>query len=140
MRRPTTTAGSQANALQGSQPDTHTPPANALTYDDTFNLEFVASPQFIDKETVVYSRQSMDIMTDSRQSRLWQVNIKTGEHRPFIGLDENLSQATLSPNGKMVAYTKSVSGRAQLHLYYLDTNSFTPCINLRNYITSLYEV
>jgi|TARA_B100000700_G_scaffold155520_1_gene172681 dipeptidyl aminopeptidase/acylaminoacyl peptidase len=112
---------SEANALQGSQPDTHTPPANALTYDDTFNLEFVASPQFIDKETVVYSRQSMDIMTDSRQSRLWQVNIKTGEHRPFIGLDENLSQATLSPNGKMVAYTKSVSGRAQLHLYYLDT-------------------
>lgn len=94
---------------------------NSLTYEDTFNLEFVANPQFIDKDTVIYARQSMDIMTDSRQSRLWQVNVKSGEHRPFIDLDENVSQATLSPNGKMVAYTKSLNGRAQIYLYYLDT-------------------
>jgi len=112
---------SQANALQQPNPSSNTLPSNALSYNDTFNLEFVANPQFIDKETVIYARQSMDVMTDSRQSRLWQVNIKSGEHRPFIGLDENLSQATLSPNGKMLAYTKSVKGRAQLHLYYLDT-------------------
>ena len=109
----------QANAVQES--DSAPVSTNALTYDDTFNLEFVANPQFIDKDTVIYARQSMDIMTDGRQSRLWQVNIKSGEHRPFIGIDENLSQATLSPNGKMVAYTKSVNGRAQIHLYYLDT-------------------
>ena len=110
---------SQANALQESASDSTS--LNALTYDDTFNLEFVANPQFLNKDTVIYSRQSMDVMTDGRQSRLWQVNIKSGEHRPFIGVDENLSQATLSPNGKMVAYTKSVNGRAQIHLYYLDT-------------------
>jgi len=106
---------SQANALQESASDSTS--LNALTYDDTFNLEFVANPQFLNKDTVIYSRQSMDVMTDGRQSRLWQVNIKSGEHRPFIGVDENLSQATLSPNGKMVAYTKSVNGRAQIHLY-----------------------
>ncbi|MDY6975563.1 MAG: S9 family peptidase [Pseudomonadota bacterium] len=110
---------SQVSALQDSGSDSDS--VNALTYEDTFNLEFVTDPQFLDKETVIYSRQSMDIMTDGRQSRLWQVNIKSGEHRPFIGVDENLSQATLSPNGKMVAYTKSVNGRAQIHLYYLDT-------------------
>ena len=105
---------SQVSALQDSGSDTDS--VNALTYEDTFNLEFVTNPQFLDRETVIYSRQSMDIMTDGRQSRLWQVNIKSGEHRPFIGVDESLSQATLSPNGKMVAYTKSVNGRAQIHL------------------------
>jgi len=92
-----------------------------LQYEDTFNLEFPTSLQFIDDNTVVYVRQSMDIMTDSRQSRLWQVNIKSGDHRPFLADDVNVSQATLSPDGKILAYTKSVGGRGQLHLYYLDT-------------------
>lgn len=114
-------SASQTYAIQEQEDSASLVPSNALVFDDTFNLEFVASPQFIDDKTVVYARQSMDIMTDSRQSRLWQVDIKSGEHRPFIGLDENLSQATLSPNGKMVAYTKAVNGRGQLHLYYLDT-------------------
>lgn len=101
-----------------------------LKFEDTFNLEFVDNPQFISNDTVIYSRQSMDIMTDSRQSRLWQVNIKSGEHRPFIGEDANLSQATLSPNGKYIAYTKAVKGRAQLHLYYLDNKQSVRLTNL----------
>ena len=100
-------SASQTYAIQEQEDSASLVPSNALVFDDTFNLEFVANPQFIDDKTVVYARQSMDIMTDSRQSRLWQVDIKSGEHRPFIGLDENLSQATLSPNGKMVAYTKA---------------------------------
>ena len=75
---------SQANAVQESASDSTS--LNALTYDDTFNLEFVANPQFLNKDTVIYSRQSMNVMTDGEQSRLWQVNIKSGEHRPFIGV------------------------------------------------------
>lgn len=94
---------------------------NTLTYNDTFNLEFVSNPQFINDNTVIYSRQSLDIMTDGRQARLWQVDIKSGKHRPFIAQDESVSQATLSPNGNILAYTKAVDGRTQLHLYYLDT-------------------
>ncbi|GFD90504.1 acyl-peptide hydrolase [Tenacibaculum sp. KUL152] len=103
---------------------------NPLQYEDTFNLEFVANPQFISDDTVIYSRQSMDIMTDGRQIRLWQVNIKSGEHRPFIADDVSLSQATLSPNGNYIAYTKSVKGQAQLHLYYLDTRQSVRLTNL----------
>ena len=120
-----------AFALQSEPSNTETQPAiSPLKYEDTFNLEFVASPQFISSDTVIYSRQSMDIMTDSRQSRLWQVNIKSGEHRPFIGDDVNLSQATLSPNGKYIAYTKAVKGRAQLHLYYVDSKQSVRLTNL----------
>jgi hypothetical protein len=78
---------------------------NVLTYNDTFNLEFVSNPQFINDDTVIYSRQSLDIMSDSRQSRLWQVDISSGKHRPFIAQDENISQATLSPDGTAIAYT-----------------------------------
>lgn len=94
---------------------------NVLTYNDTFNLEFVSNPQFINDDTVIYSRQSLDIMSDSRQSRLWQVDISSGKHRPFIAQDENISLAKLSPDGTAIAYTKAVDGRAQLHLYYLDS-------------------
>lgn len=120
-----------AFALQSEPSNTETQPAiSPLKYEDTFNLEFVASPQFISSDTVIYSRQSMDIMTDSRQSRLWQVNIKSGEHRPFISEDVNLSQATLSPNGKYIAYTKAVKGRAQLHLYYVDSKQSVRLTNL----------
>jgi len=93
----------------------------SLNYNDTFNVEFVSNPLFINNDTVVYARQSMDVMTDARQTRLWQVDIKKGTHRPFIADDDNLSQATLSPNGNMLAYTKSVKGKAQLHVYYMDT-------------------
>lgn len=120
-----------AFALQSEPNNTEAKAAvSPLKYEDTFNLEFVASPQFISSDTVIYSRQSMDIMTDSRQSRLWQVNIKSGEHRPFIGDDVNLSQATLSPNGKYIAYTKAVKGRAQLHLYYVDSKQSVRLTNL----------
>jgi len=120
-----------AFALQSEPSNTEEKAAvSPLKYEDTFNLEFVASPQFISSDTVIYSRQSMDIMTDSRQSRLWQVNIKSGEHRPFISDDVNLSQATLSPNGKYIAYTKAVKGRAQLHLYYVDSKQSVRLTNL----------
>lgn len=122
---------STVNALQDAD-NTSSPSTsvNPLQYEDTFNLEFVANPQFISDDTVIYSRQSMDIMTDGRQSRLWQVNIKSGEHRPFIADDVSLSQATLSPNGNYIAYTKSVKGQAQLHLYYLDTKQSVRLTNL----------
>ena len=122
---------SAVNALQDAD-NTSSPSTsvNPLQYEDTFNLEFVANPQFISDDTVIYSRQSMDIMTDGRQSRLWQVNIKSGEHRPFIADDVSLSQATLSPNGNYIAYTKSVKGQAQLHLYYLDTKQSVRLTNL----------
>lgn len=92
-----------------------------LEYEDTFNLEFPSSPFFLDDETLVYSRQSMDVMTDSRRSRLWQIDTKKGTHRPLLDNDKQVSQATLSPNGKVLAYTQAVDGRSQLHLYYLDT-------------------
>ncbi|MBU2979603.1 S9 family peptidase [Alteromonas sp. C1M14] len=102
----------------------------ALSYDDTFNLEFVANPQFIDDDTVIYNRQSMDIMTDSRQSHLWQVNLKTGEHRPFIAQQASVSNATLSPNGKMLAYAQTVNGRSQLFVYYLDSRQSVRLTNV----------
>lgn len=92
-----------------------------LSFEDTFNLEFPTSPFFINDHTLVYARQSMDIMRDSRRSALWQVNIKDGTQRPFLANGNSISQATLSPTKDKIAYTQSVNGRTQLFLYYLDT-------------------
>ena len=64
-----------AFALQSEPSNTEAKAAvSPLTYEDTFNLEFVASPQFISNDSVIYSRQSMDIMTDSRRTNLWMVS------------------------------------------------------------------
>ncbi|MEG3766508.1 S9 family peptidase [Alteromonas sp. 14N.309.X.WAT.G.H12] len=104
--------------------------SNVLSYEDTFNLEFVANPQFIDDDTVIYRRQSMDIMTDGRHSQLWQINVKTGEHRPFIAQQASVSNVTLSPNGKMLAYTQTVDGRSQLFVYYLDSRQSAQLTNI----------
>ena len=101
-----------------------------LSLEDTFNLEFPASPFFIDDHTLVYARQSMDIMRDSRRSALWQVNIKDGTHRPFLANKSSVSQATLAPTKDKIAFTQSVNGRTQLFLYYLDTQQSIPLTNV----------
>lgn len=101
-----------------------------LGYEDTFNLEFVASPQFIDDDRVIYRRQSMDIMTDGRHSQLWQINLKTGEHRPFLASDDSVNNATLSPDGSMLAYTQTQDGRTQIFVYYLDSRQSVRLTNI----------
>ncbi len=102
--------------VQAKEEPTELP--TTLQYQDTFNLEYPGSMLFThDGKHVIYERRSMDIMQDRTHTALWQVSIDGKKHRPLIAQDESISQASLSPNGNMLAY---VSG-GQIYLYWFDS-------------------
>ena len=55
-----------------------------LSLADVFELEYASDPRISpDGETIVYIRNFMDIMTDTRRSNLWTVRFDGTRHRPF---------------------------------------------------------
>lgn len=93
-----------------------------LDYNDTFNLEYPASPQFMpDGDSVLYERRSMDIMSDRTHTTVWTVNLNNQEHRPLMAGQENVFSTHLSPDGKKLAYLSDAGGKPQLYVYYFDS-------------------
>ena len=118
------TGATAASADSSSLPDT-------LSYQDTFNLEYPASPFFLsDGGTVVYERRSMDIMQDRTHSSLWQVDLKTQSHRPLLANNANIRQAVLSDDGSKLAYISDEGGSAQLYVRYMDSGQSARLTNL----------
>ena len=77
---------------------------DTLQFKDTFKLEYPAAPFFSpDGRTVFYQRRSMDIMQDRTHTTLWQIDLKSGQHEPMLADRASISQATLSPDGTMLA-------------------------------------
>nr|WP_245680448.1 S9 family peptidase [Alteromonas confluentis] len=95
---------------------------DTLQYEDTFNLEYAASPFFShDGNSVFYERRSMDIMKDRTHSTLWQVSVDGKRHRPVLANNANVRAATLSPDGNMLAYVSDQNGSNQIYVRYQDT-------------------
>ena len=95
---------------------------DTLQYEDTFNLEYAASPFFShDGNSVFYERRSMDIMKDRTHSTLWQVSVDGKRHRPVLANNANVRSATLSPDGNMLAYVSDEGGSNQIYVRYQDT-------------------
>lgn len=118
------TGATAVNAESPSLPET-------LSYQDTFNLEYPASPFFLsDGSTVVYERRSMDIMQDRTHTSLWQVNLKTQAHRPLLANNANIRQAVLSEDGSKLAYISDEGGSAQLYVRYMDSGQSAKLTNL----------
>ncbi|QJR80492.1 S9 family peptidase [Alteromonas pelagimontana] len=102
-----------------------------LQYQDTFNLEYAASPFFTpDSKTLIYERRSMDIMQDRTHTSLWQINLDNHQHRPLIATGANVSQATLSPDGTKLAFISDEEGSSQLYVQYLDNGQQAKLTNL----------
>lgn len=107
------------------------PLPDTLQYEDIFNLEYPAAPQFTpDGKTILYARQSMDIMTDRIHSALWQIDVKSGQHRPMLAATANIHHATLSHDGKKLAYLSDEDEKMQLYVRYLDTGMTARLTNL----------
>lgn len=106
---------------------------STLDYADVFNLEYAAAPQFSPNgEQLIYERRSMDIMRDRMHIALWQVNVNSGEHLPFIAGDDNVRQAIYSPDGGKVAFVSDRSGSSQIYLYYVKTGQQARISNLQH--------
>ena len=87
---------------------------------DVFELEWVSDPQISpDGKQVVYVRNSMDIMSDSRTDRLWLVNNDGSGNVPLTGRDIGESNPAWSPDGNRIAFTSTTDNGAELFVYWL---------------------
>jgi len=87
---------------------------------DVFELEWVSGPQISpDGKQVVYVRNSMDVMKDSRTGRLWLVNVDGSGHIPLTGRDVGESNPAWSPDGSRIAFTSTTDNGAELFVYWL---------------------
>ena len=89
---------------------------------DVFELEWATDPRVSpDGKTIVYARNSNDIMKDRQRSNLWQVSTDGKNHRPlFTGLN-NSSSPRWSPNSKRLAFVSNNSGSQQIHMRWMNS-------------------
>lgn len=95
--------------------------ADSSTFElmDIFELEYASDPQVSpDGKTVVYTRNSMDVMTDRKVTQIWMVDIASKKHRPL--LPANTHSARWSPDGTRLLYTATQDKSTQLYLYWMD--------------------
>jgi dipeptidyl aminopeptidase/acylaminoacyl peptidase len=87
---------------------------------DVFELEWVSNPQISpDGGRVVYSRNSMDVMTDGATSRLWIINVDGSGNAPLTGRDVAESGAAWSPDGSQITFTSRTENGSEIHVYWL---------------------
>lgn len=91
--------------------------------EDIFALEYASDPQVSpDGRTVVYVRQSNDIMTDETRGSLWLIDVKTGQQWPLFDDQFQYSQPRWSADGRQLAFVSDRSGSRQIHLHWLQQN------------------
>jgi len=91
---------------------------------DVFDLEWANDPQVSPNgNTVIYVRQSNDIMKDRTRARLWQINSDGSNHKPLLTGQTNASSPRWSPDGKKVAYVSSKGGSRQIHVLWVDSGT-----------------
>ncbi len=89
---------------------------------DVFEMEFASDPQIApDGNQVVYVRNSMDIMTDRRVTRLWMISAEGSDHRPLNKDAVGESSPRWSPDGKRLAYLSRETGATQIFVRWMDS-------------------
>ncbi len=92
-------APASAQQAEGVPPDD--PAANRLTLDKLFDMEGVGDPRISpDGERIVYARQWMDPMSDSRKSAIWIMNADGSRNRHLV----EGGSPRWSPSGDRIAF------------------------------------
>ena len=77
-----------------------------LKAEDVFDLEFATDPQISpDGERVVFVRNRADIVTDTRYTDQWIVDVASGEQRALTSGKFHDSSPRWSPDGQRIAFT-----------------------------------
>ena len=97
---------------------------------DVFDLEYASSPHISpDGQTIIYSRNHLDIMNDRSKSDIWMIDEK-GRHLPLL-TGGNIGGATWSPDGSRIAYvTSNQEGQSQIFNYWVADNRSAPITRL----------
>ncbi|WP_425408913.1 S9 family peptidase [Hyphococcus sp.] len=98
-----------------------------FTAERVFDLEYANDPQISpDGRTIVYARTSMDRMTDKSVAEIWEIDVRSGDHRPLIDGEGSIASPRWSPSGDRLLYLGADGDKLQLRILYRDTgNSFS---------------
>ncbi len=93
----------------------------AFVAQDLFRLQGATDPQISpDGKTIVYVRQSGDIMADRMVPSLWRVDVASGAQTPLVAGKGAHFSPHFSPDGTRLAYISSDGeGASQLHVRWL---------------------
>jgi dipeptidyl aminopeptidase/acylaminoacyl peptidase len=95
---------------------------NTFQSKDVFQLEVVGDPQVSpDGKSILYVRNSNDIMTDSTRRNIWIASADGKTNRPFLSGKKSFSSPRWSPNGDRIAYLSNKEGRTQLYVQWVAT-------------------
>jgi len=101
-------------------------------YEDIFNLEYATGARLTpDGKSVVYERRSMDIMTDSTRTNIWQVGLDGSGHRPVLSGKASYRMPRFSPQGDRMAYVSAVEGKSQIYVRWLDSGEVARVTDLQ---------
>ena len=96
--------------------------AEPFSANDVFGLEYASDPQIApDGKSVVYVRQSMDIMSDRGRSNLWSIDSDGKNHRAIASSSANFFSPRWSSDGKRLVYASSEEGSVQIYLRWMDS-------------------
>ena len=83
---------------------------------DIFDLEFISNPQISpDGNTIVYSRNYSDVMTDRNLSNLWLIDFDGKNNRPLTTGKFAHGSAMWSPHGDEIYYVSNKDGSSQIY-------------------------
>jgi dipeptidyl aminopeptidase/acylaminoacyl peptidase len=98
--------------------------ATPLQPADVFDLEAATDPQIApDGSVVAYVRRSNDIATDQTLSAVWVIGADGSGHRALVGDEGQTSAPRWSPDGRSLAYVRSVDDTTTLYVFDVDSGS-----------------
>jgi len=82
---------------------------------DVFKLEWASDPQISPSgDRVAYVRNSMDEMADKRRSRIWIIDLASGDSRSLSRAETDASSPRWSPSGDRVSYLQTEDEKKSL--------------------------
>lgn len=99
--------------------------------EDVFDLEYASDPRISpDGGTIVYVRQTNDVMTDSTVSNLWVVNVDGTAHRPLVSGTSSATSPRWSDDGERIAYIQPTATGTGIYVRWMDTGQTALITNL----------
>lgn len=103
----------------------------SLQLEDIFALEYADQPEInADGSKVYFERHFMDIYSDKNLSNIWSVTRKNQNLQPVTTGNQNDFAPLLSPSGDRLAFLSTRSGKVEIYIKWLDTNTVGKISNL----------